>query len=71
MPEIEITPELCEFIGAIIGNGNLWTDGSRYRVELTGDLALDKSYFEYMFRLVSRLFEKKHTPFASTKEGYG
>jgi hypothetical protein len=48
MPLTEISRELCEFVGAIIGNGNLWTDGSRFRVEVTGDPNLDLSYFAYL-----------------------
>jgi len=56
---IKISYELCEFVGAIIGNGNLWTDGSRYRVELTGDPKLDKDYFNYLSEVSSLLFKKK------------
>jgi hypothetical protein len=56
---IPISRELCEFVGAIIGNGNLWTDGSRYRVELTGDPALDKEYFGYLTVVSCVLFKKK------------
>ena len=56
---IQISHELCEFVGAIIGNGNLWTDGSRYRVELTGDPALDKEYFSYLTGVSCLLFKKK------------
>lgn len=62
MPAIEISPELCEFVGAMIGNGNLWTDGSRYRVELTGDPLLDKAYFDYLSELACSLFEKNPYP---------
>jgi hypothetical protein len=56
---IQLSHELCEFVGAIIGNGNLWTDGSRYRVELTGDPALDKEYFSYLTAVTCLLFKKK------------
>jgi len=59
MKVIKIGPELCEFVGAIIGNGNLWTDGSRYRVELTGDPKLDVEYFNYLSFISSNLFGKK------------
>lgn len=54
-----VSRELCEFIGAIIGDGNLWTDGSRHRIELTGDPVLDKRYFDYLSTLVYSLFKKK------------
>lgn len=56
---MEISRELCEFVGAVIGNGNLWTDGSRYRVELTGDPKLDKEYFCHLSAISNRLFKKK------------
>lgn len=59
MSTMEITPELCEFVGAIIGNGNLWSDGSRFRVELTGDPKLDIQYFNYLSAISNNLFRKK------------
>jgi hypothetical protein len=59
MTVIKIGPELCEFVGAIIGNGNLWTDGSRYRVELTGDPKFDFEYFNFLAGLSASLFNKK------------
>ncbi len=55
----EITLNLCEFVGAVIGNGNLWTDKSRYRVELTGDPKSDLEYFNYLTILSTSLFNKK------------
>ncbi len=48
-----------EFVGAIIGDGNLWTDGSRYRIELTGDPILDRSYFNYLKGISYKLFAKE------------
>lgn len=55
----KIDNKLCEFVGAIIGDGNIWTDGSRFRVELTGDPTLDKHYFEYLSKVAFELFGKK------------
>lgn len=49
-----------EFIGAIIGDGNLWTDGRHYRVELTGDPNLDEKYYDYLKKIIRREF--KETP---------
>jgi hypothetical protein len=69
MKVIRIDPELCEFVGAIIGNGNLWTDGSRYRVELTGDPKLDVEYFNYLSFISSNLFGKK--PYSLTTHQRG
>jgi hypothetical protein len=59
MSTMEISTELCEFVGAIIGNGNLWTDGSRYRVELTGDPKLEVEYFKHFSAFSNDLFGKK------------
>ena len=56
---MKITYALCEFIGAVIGDGNLWTDGSRYRIELTGDPNLDWTYYEYLSQIAFKLFGKK------------
>jgi hypothetical protein len=55
----EVSPDLCEFVGAIIGNGNLWTDGIRFRVELTGNPELDVQYFCYLSQIAELLFKKK------------
>lgn len=53
-----ITPERCEFVGALIGDGNLWTDRHRFRIELTGDPILDKDYFIYLSKLACTIFNK-------------
>lgn len=66
---IEISRELCEFAGAIIGDGNLWTDGSRYRVELTGDPELDREYYRYLSTISNRLFKKKPYPLRVHQRG--
>ncbi len=65
----EIRPELCELVGAIIGNGNLWTDGSRFRIDLTGHPEFDKSYFEYLRQLMQRLFGKDPYPLRIRQRG--
>ena len=57
--KVIISQNLCEFIGAIIGDGNLWTDGSRYRIELTGDPKLDREYYMYLSKIAFQLFEKE------------
>lgn len=66
---IETSPELCEFAGAIIGNGNLWTDGSRYRIEITGHPQLDKEYFDHLSKIAYRLFKKKPYPLRVRQRG--
>jgi hypothetical protein len=57
--QLTITQELCELVGAIIGDGNLWTDGSRYRIELTGDPSLDWAYFVHLSKIAFALFGKR------------
>jgi hypothetical protein len=59
MSTMEIGTDLCEFVGAVIGNGNLWTDGLRYRVELTGDPKLEVEYVKHFSALSNDLFGKK------------
>jgi hypothetical protein len=66
---IEISRELCEFAGAIIGDGNLWTDGSRYRVELTGKPELDREYYGYLSTISNSLFKKKPYPLRVRQRG--
>ncbi|MDE1833648.1 MAG: hypothetical protein KGH58_04490 [Candidatus Micrarchaeota archaeon] len=56
---MEITTELCEIVGAVIGDGNLWTDGRRYRVEMTGHPELDRDYFVYLDNLLFKQFGKR------------
>ncbi len=58
----KITQDLCEIAGAVMGDGNLWTDGSRYRIEMTGDSSNDKDYFLYLRRKMHHLFDKEPYP---------
>lgn len=56
---MEITEELCELVGAILGDGDIWTDGSRSRIEMTGNPYLDKEYFKHLASLEENIFGKK------------
>ncbi len=56
---IPLTPEICEFTGALIGDGNLWTKRSRYRIELTGDPKLDLEYYDYLTKIILNTFKSK------------
>ena len=47
-----------EFVGAVIGDGNLWTDNRHYRVEMTGDPELDGRYYDYLTGIIQREFNK-------------
>jgi len=66
---MKISHGFCEFVGAIIGDGNLWTDGSRYRVELTGDPHLDWAYYEYLSNIALQLFGNKPYPLKERQNG--
>lgn len=45
---MRLNGKISELVGAIIGDGNLWSDGRHYRVELTRDPDLDAEYFQYL-----------------------
>lgn len=64
---MRLNKELCEFAGAIIGDGNLWTDGSRYRIDLTGNSLFDRHYFIYLSEIEQGLFNK--APYAPKIKG--
>jgi intein/homing endonuclease len=57
---IELNEEICEFIGALIGDGYIGNYGSRkqqYLIGLVGHNKLDKNYFvDYLYPLIKRNF---------------
>lgn len=67
--DMELTTELCEFIGAIIGDGSLEKFPRTGRVQITGDRSLDKDYYinylsnisKFLFNIPSRIYEKENT----------
>ena len=51
---------LSEFTGAVIGDGNLWTDGKyRYRVDINGHPTLDREYHTYLSEIIKMEFNRK------------
>lgn len=50
---MNLNGKIAELVGAIIGDGNLWSDGRHYRVELTGNPNLDVEYFRYLSEIIS------------------
>lgn len=73
---MELNEKLCEFVGAIIGDGCI--DGftkpsglSNYHISITGDSNLDKDYLtEYFPNLVKKMFNVKANPsFRKTQTG--
>lgn len=66
---MELSDELCEFIGAFIGDG--YTSGKRnhYKTEFTGDLKLDKEYHKYISSISFSIFNgvKAHNKISGEK----
>ena len=57
---MEVSEALAELTGAVIGDGNLWTDGkSRYRVCINGDPKLDREYFGLLSKIIETEFDRK------------
>ena len=57
----KITPELAEFLGIMVGDGNIYIskDENRYRLIICGHLKNDYIYLNiYVKRLVDKLFNK-------------
>ncbi|OIO25511.1 hypothetical protein AUJ14_04060 [Candidatus Micrarchaeota archaeon CG1_02_55_22] len=46
--------EISEFIGVIIGDGNIWA--KKYEIMVAGDKSKDRAYFEYLSGIVIRNF---------------
>jgi len=46
---------MSEFIGVIIGDGNLW--GAHYEIVVTGDVKKDQSYFEFLANIIKEKFD--------------
>ncbi|MCD6483281.1 MAG: hypothetical protein J7K83_03375 [Candidatus Aenigmarchaeota archaeon] len=49
-------PFFWELVGAIIGDGNLYSKNSHYRVELTGHQEKDEEYFKYLKENIEKQF---------------
>ncbi|MDO8627139.1 MAG: LAGLIDADG family homing endonuclease [Candidatus Diapherotrites archaeon] len=49
----------CELIGAIMGDGYIYTNNSKYVIGLTGNIITDKEYFEYLKNLIEKTWDKK------------
>lgn len=51
--------DFLELVGIVIGDGNLWSDGSHGRVEITGNPMKDGPYFNYISGLIRKFTESK------------
>lgn len=49
---MQLTEKMCEFIGSIIGDGNIY-DKKPWWVEMTGHPILDKEYYQYLCKLIN------------------
>lgn len=60
---MEISKELAELIGIIIGDGCLYYSKkfNKYYIEIVGDPKLDRNHFEYISTLVEKILNKKPT----------
>jgi hypothetical protein len=54
--DLALNEELCELLGAFIGDGFFGRYGSVYQVQFTGDKVLDKSYHYYLLKQIKELF---------------
>lgn len=48
--------EIWELVGVILGDGNLWSEGRHYRIEITGDIKKDRDYFNNYLKNKFRKF---------------
>ncbi len=48
-----------EFCGAIMGDGNLWSNNRKYEITITGNIFNDREYFDFLASTISRKINKK------------
>jgi hypothetical protein len=60
---IDISPELCEFIGAFIGDGFMNKYASTYLIQITGDYQLDKQYYKNTLNSIIKQVSPKSKPY--------
>ncbi len=53
-----ITPQLAEFIGALIGDGYIYTNNRKYVIGFTGNPITDLEYYKYLKYLIKNLWSK-------------
>ena len=49
---MELDEDQAEFCGIIMGDGNLWSNGRKYEVTITGDIKNDRAYFDILASFV-------------------
>ena len=56
---MELNELLGELTGVVIGDGNLWRDSRHYRIDINGHPKLDKEYYDYLRKIVRKLFDRE------------
>jgi len=65
---IKITSDLCELIGAFIGDGFMNKYGSQRIIQITGDLKLDKEYYQNTLIPIIKNISPKSNPALKYKD---
>ncbi|MBN2421052.1 hypothetical protein JXB27_02120 [Candidatus Woesearchaeota archaeon] len=65
----ELTPDLCELIGAIIGDGFTNKYGNNYLVQITGHKKLDKDYYVERLIPIIKKISPNSNPIISMSSG--
>lgn len=42
----------AEFCGIIMGDGNIWSNGRKYEITITGNIINDRDYFDKLILLL-------------------
>ena len=61
--KMPLNENLCEFLGALIGDGFIGNYGDRnqqYIIQMTGDKRLDAEYFNYLTQIIKENLNPKH-----------
>ena len=53
----KLSPEFAELVGIIIGDGYLYTNGTKYIIGIVGNPKTDWSYFRYIKNIITELFD--------------
>lgn len=67
-PNVKLSKELCEFIGAFIGDGFIGTYGGSYVFQITGDARFDHEYFHQKLLVFARNLFPNIKPHILVKE---
>jgi len=59
LDKISLDEDMAEFCGVIMGDGNIWTNGRRYEVTITGS-PKDRPYMDFLEGLVKRKITKPY-----------